>query len=118
LSLVSLEKYFLSHIKLLPWTQFVGTNFAYLCLLMFSNNVPPALLGKTGVIAGTSLAALAFMVHLLQTRKFGALPNLLQVLGFGGALALSLRLDHPLTILTFVALAVTQAGQWYDSLYP
>ncbi len=122
MSFQSIEQSFLSRVKLLPWAQFAFTSFAYLGLLVFALNGGHGFwagVGKLGVFFGALIAFVAFIVELVHnTSKFVNLQHLLQVVGFAAALILGIELRNGFVVLAFVALAVTQAGQWFDEIYP
>lgn len=116
-----LEKSFLSRVKLLPWAQFAFTWFAVLSLFVFALGGYKGFLPGTarlGAIAGALVAYVAFFVTMFRGEKIPGMQRLLEVVGLGAAVALAFFLSKGTVIPCFVALAVSQAGQWYDSIYP
>jgi hypothetical protein len=116
-----LEQSFLTHVKLLPWAQFVGAWLSALGLLT------AALAGK-GFWFGTGqvLAVIGVVIGLLATifsvlgKPVVTLPHLLS---FGGLIlagsGASLLGSHVAWFFfAFVGLGASQAGQWYDEIYP
>lgn len=122
MSFSSVEKSFLSRVKLLPWAQFAFTWFAVLSLLVFAIGGYRGFLPGTariGAVAGAAVAFVAFFVSGLKGQK---VPGIQRLLEFGGLLlAIAIAgffLSKGTVILDFVALGFSQAGQWYDSIYP
>jgi len=113
-----LKQFFLSHVKLLPWSQFAFTMLALLSLLEFAKG-PHRTLAHAAFLAATGIASVAFVAGLKKAPdKPVSERHLLQGGGLGVALALGAKLNPALATLAFVALAVSQAGQWYDEIYP
>lgn len=120
-NLGSIEKSFLSRVKLLPWAQFAFTFFAILSLLVFALGgyrgfVPGT--ARIGAIAGAVVALVAFIASIIKGQKVPGFQRLLEFGGLGAAIFFAFYLSKGTVILDFIALAVSQAGQWYDSIYP
>lgn len=116
-----LEKSFLSRVKLLPWSQFAFTWFAVLSLFVFALGGYKGFLPGTariGAFAGADVALVAFWISILKGQKVPGLQRLLEFGGLGAAAVLAYFLSKGTLIPCFVALAVSQAGQWFDSIYP
>jgi hypothetical protein len=120
--LKKIEQSFRSRVKLLPWSQFVGAWLASLGLLIAAHAGQGFWfgVGHIGAIIGVLIGLIAFVFSVARTplvslRHFLSIAGL--ILAAGGAVFLSF---HPVfwSYLAFIGLGVSQAGQWYDELYP
>lgn len=121
-----LQNQFLSHVKILPWLEFVG---AWLTVVAIVVGLVAKLTGHgwwfkaghVGAIAGVLLGILAFMLQIIGNRRISDLKHLLMFVGLLGAMAGAIFVGvHPvfMSIFCVVAIATSQAGQWYDEMYP
>ncbi|HXM32263.1 MAG TPA: hypothetical protein VN921_01325 [Chthoniobacterales bacterium] len=117
------EQKFLSMVKLLPWAQFVGAWLAVGGLLA------AALAGKgfwfsvahIVSVVGVAIGLVAFVFSVIHKPGLFGLPHLLAGTGLiaAGLGAVSIGM-HPVfwSFFAFLGLGVSQAGQWYDEIYP
>ncbi|HEV1992492.1 MAG TPA: hypothetical protein VGR34_06475 [Candidatus Dormibacteraeota bacterium] len=117
------EQKFLLAVKLLPWAQFVGAWLAVGGLLA-------AALARGGfwftvghiiAVTGVAIGAVAFVFSVIHKPGLFGLSHLLDGAGLivAGIAAVLLGV-HPvfLSFVAFLGLGVSQAGQWYDEIYP
>ncbi len=118
-----IEKKFLASVKLLPWAQFFGAWLAVGGLLLAALGVKgfwfvaPHIVMALGVLIG----ALSFTFSVIHKPGFFSLRHLLSGVGLLVAAFMVLFLGaHPVffSLIAFVALGFSQAGQWYDEIYP
>jgi hypothetical protein len=123
MSVASLEKSFLSRVKLLPWAQFVGAWLAVGGLLFaaLAAGGPKFVLWHIVAVIGVVVGLVAFLFSVVHKPGLFGLQHLLSGLGLiAAAVATVLLGADPLfwTVIAFLALGVSQAGQWYDEIYP
>jgi hypothetical protein len=123
MSVASLEQSFLSRVKLLPWAQFVGAWLAVGGLLLAALAVGGFwfVAGHVLAVIGVVIGMAAFLFSVIHKPGFFGLQHLLSGLGLfaAGVATILLGADHAFfSLIAFLALGVSQAGQWYDEIYP
>lgn len=119
----TLEGKFLAAVKLLAWAQFVGTWLAVGGLLSAALAGQGFWFAVAHIVAviGVVIGLIAFLFAVIHKPGLFGLSHLLSGGGLLAAGVAAIFLGfHPLalSLVAYVALGFSQAGQWYSEIYP